>query len=223
MASTCQDDAVDDRPIRRAAAIVCVRDTAGDAPEVLVVERSPASRFLPGYVSIPGGAVDEEDAARAERWFGDRAEATRAAAIRELAEETGLELTASGVVAAAGLAHVEAAPPSIAGLPQVCRWIAPPEVPVRFDAGYYAAHVGDRAVEPDVDGAEIVAAWWATPAGLLAEWETGTRKLYWPTWFTVSRLAACASAAEILALRFDTRDPTPAEESSMPRHVMEQV
>ena len=31
---------------------------AGDGPEVLVLERSAASRFLPSYVVFPGGAVD---------------------------------------------------------------------------------------------------------------------------------------------------------------------
>ena len=41
--------------IRKAASVIAVRDAA-DGPEVLVVERSAASRFLPGYVVFPGGA-----------------------------------------------------------------------------------------------------------------------------------------------------------------------
>jgi len=55
--------------IRKAAAVIAVRDGAG-GPEVLVLERSAGSRFLPGYVAFPGGATDAEDAAHAERWFG---------------------------------------------------------------------------------------------------------------------------------------------------------
>ena len=58
---------------------------------------------------------------------------------------------------------------------------------------------------------------------LLAEWEAGERKLYWPTWLTVTELAACATVADVLALHFETRDPTADEEATMPEHVMEQV
>ena len=66
------------------------------------------------------------------------------------------------------------------------------------------------------------AAWWADPVGLMAEWEAGERRLYWPTWYTMTRVAACASVADLLALRFETREPTPEEQRDMPRSVMEQ-
>src|SRR3954470_20914585 len=93
MAATCEDGRpMDERPIRRAASAVCVRP-ASSGFEVLVVERSAASRFLPGYIAFPGGAVDADDEARAERWLGDGSRAPRAAAVRELAEEVGLTLT----------------------------------------------------------------------------------------------------------------------------------
>jgi hypothetical protein len=39
----------------------------------------------------------------------------------------------------------------------------------------------------------------------------------------MSELAACASVEEVLALRFDAREPTAEEEATMPPHVMEQV
>ena len=57
--------------IRHAASVVAVREGADAEPEVLVLERGAASRFLPGYVVFPGGAVDDDDAALAARWFGD--------------------------------------------------------------------------------------------------------------------------------------------------------
>ena len=94
---------MDERPIRRAASVVCVRAGVDGEPEVLVVRRSPESRFLPGYVAFPGGAVDADDEAHAERWFGDPPHAARAAAVRELVEETGVTLTANGLVASDGL------------------------------------------------------------------------------------------------------------------------
>jgi 8-oxo-dGTP pyrophosphatase MutT (NUDIX family) len=213
--------AVEDPPIRRAASLVCVRAGATH-PEVLVVQRSAASRFLPGYVAFPGGAVDGADEAHAHRWFGDRGQAARAAAIRELVEETSITLTADGVVATDGFGPTDAAPPTVAQLTELCHWVAPPDVPVRFDARYFTAAAGaDVRVVPD--GREITRAWWTAPRELLAEWEAGSRKLYWPTWLTVTALAACATVADVLALRFETRDPTPDEEATMPLHVMESV
>jgi 8-oxo-dGTP pyrophosphatase MutT (NUDIX family) len=213
---------VDERPIRRAASVVCVRPGPDEDPEVLVVERSGGSRFLPGYVAFPGGAVDEADEAHAKRWFGDRREASRAAAIRELFEEAGVALTATGVVAADSFAPTDAAPPAAAQLAPLCHWIAPPEVPVRFDARYFTVAAG-RDVPVVPDGREVSRAWWTSPRLLLAEWEAGDRKLYWPTWLTVTELAACATVEAVLALRFETRDPTADEETTMPVHVMEQV
>jgi len=212
---------VDERPIRRAASVVCVRAGAAGEPELLVVERSAQSRFLPGYVAFPGGAIDAEDEAHAERWFGDPAHAARAAAVRELVEEAGLTLTAAGLVPAAGFDPTDAAPPAIEQLAPLCHWVAPPEVPVRFDARYFTIEA-DAAAIATADGAEVVAAWWTSARRLLDEWRQEARKLYWPTWLTVTELAACTSVADVRALRFETRDPTPEEEATMPRHVMEQ-
>lgn len=212
---------MDERPIRRAASVVCVRTGETGEPEVLVVQRSAQSRFLPGYVAFPGGAVDAADEEHAERWFGDREHAARAAAVRELVEETGVALTATGLVAADGVGPTDAAPPALEQLSPLCHWVAPAEVPVRFDARYFTVEAAVN-VHAVADGVEVAAAWWTTPRRLLDEWRDGDRKLYWPTWLTVTELASCASAAEIHELRFDTRDPTPDEEATMPRHVMEQ-
>jgi 8-oxo-dGTP pyrophosphatase MutT (NUDIX family) len=213
---------VEERPIREAAAAICVRDGRSGQPEVLVVRRSARSRFLPGYIAFPGGALEPEDEARADRWFGDARERHRAAAVRELAEEVGLSVSGSGVVADHALGTVDRDPPAIGALHQVCRWVAPPEVPVRFDARYFAIAVDD-VVRPEVDGREVADAWWATGSELLSGWTAGDHKLYWPTWFTVGRLAACAARADVLALEFETREPTVDEQATMPRHVMEQV
>src|SRR5436853_6709649 len=101
---------------RPAATVIAARDT-GDGVEVLVLKRSSESRFLPGYVVFPGGAVDPGDADLAVRWFGDAEEATRACAIRELAEETGLALTSDGLAPGAG--DVDTAPPRPEALRQI--------------------------------------------------------------------------------------------------------
>jgi 8-oxo-dGTP pyrophosphatase MutT (NUDIX family) len=221
-ATSWEDDAVDERPIREAAAAICVRDAGSGDPEVLVVRRSERSHFLPGYITFPGGAIEPDDGDRARRWFGDHGERQRAAALRELVEEVGLALTSSGLHGADGVEPIDADPPDRGDVVEVCHWIAPPEVPVRFDARYFAIRVSS-VVEPVVDGREVVHAWWTSPRALLDGWTDGEHKLYWPTWFTVGHLAACASGSEILALRFETREPTEDEQATMPRHVMEQV
>lgn len=212
-----------ERPIRKAATAICVREGDG-GPEVLVVERGAGSRFLPGYVAFPGGSVDEDDEEHASRWFGDREQAHRAAAVRELVEEVGLALTAMGLVpadAADPFAQVEAAPPGVDQLGSLAHWVAPPEVPVRFDARYFSV-AAPNGLEPSPDGTETAHAWWVAPRALMKEWEEGRRKLYWPTFVTMQQLATCSDADEILSTAFETREPTPEEEATLPRSVMEQ-
>jgi 8-oxo-dGTP pyrophosphatase MutT (NUDIX family) len=210
---------VEERPIRDAASVICVRDAVGD-PEVLVLERSARSRFLPGYVAFPGGAVEPADADLAARWFDDPSEVHRAAGVRELAEEVGLAVTAGGVLADR-IGAVDMAPPSAAQLPEVAHWIAPVTVPVRFDARYFAV-AAPSTVEPTPDGGEIAHAWWVSPARLLDEWRGDRRRLYWPTYYTVTQLATCRTVDELLALRFETREAEPHEEDGLPSHVFRQ-
>lgn len=209
-----------DDNIRLAASLIGVRDAA-EGPEILVIERTLDHRFLPGYVAFPGGAVDASDGAVAERWFGDANEDARAAAIRELAEEVGLAVTARSVVTApAGgpIEPIDAAPPDASDLPEVARWVAPERVPVRFDARYYAARM-DGAPEPVPDGTEVASAWWQTPASLLVAWEAGERLLFWPTHFTLLALASCGSADELMELQLKTREPSDDELDRFPRSV----
>jgi len=212
----CENPRVGD-PVRKAASIIAVREGAGE-PEVLVIERTRTARFLPGYVAFPGGAVDAGDVVLAERWFGDRAEAARACAIRELIEEVGLRPTDDSLEEAGSDAFdaVERSGLRAGRLPRLARWIAPPDVPVRFDAEYFA--LASRAgPKPIADGAEAAAAWWVSPARLLSEWEDASRRLYWPTYFTVRALARCADASALLDLRFDTREPDEDELARLPR------
>jgi 8-oxo-dGTP pyrophosphatase MutT (NUDIX family) len=205
--------------IRRAAVVIAARP-GPDGPEVLVLERSGASRFLPGYVAFPGGAVDAQDERLAERWFGRAAEAARACAVRELLEEVGLALTGDGLARADGpadpLRAIDGAPPTASQLVRIAHWVAPEDVPVRFDAEYFAV-AAPLGLEPVPDGREIAAAWWSSPGRLLAEWEQGRRKLYWPTYHTVRALAACGSVAELLALEIPTREPDEGELARLPR------
>lgn len=203
--------------IRKAASVIVARD-GEQGLEVLVLERSALSRFLPGYVAFPGGAADGDDAALAERWFGSAEEAARACAVRELLEEVGLALTADGLGPSDrhSLEVVEAAPPRADQLPRIAHWIAPSHVPVRFDAEYFAvAAPGD--LDPQPDGTEIAHAWWASPGELLSEWEDGRRKLYWPTLFTMLNVGDCRTVGELLDLRIATREPDDVDVKRYPR------
>ncbi|MGA9159729.1 MAG: NUDIX domain-containing protein [Actinomycetota bacterium] len=201
--------------IREAASAVLARE-GDDGLEVLVLERGASSRFLPGYVAFPGGSTDQEDRELARRWFGTPAEARRACAVRELVEEVSLVLTDGGLVPGATLEAVDAAPPSTEQLTQIAHWIAPPSVPVRFDARFFAVRA-PAGLEPVPDGEETSDAWWISPRRLLEDWTDGRRQLYWPTFFTVSELAACASVDDLLGLRIQTREPDDDELERLPR------
>ena len=195
--------------MRFAASVIVGRDGV-DGLEVLLLERSSASRFLPSYVVFPGGAVDPEDADLAARWFGGPAQSFRAGAVRELFEEAGIAVTRSGVRASATFSVIEDAPPTAEMLPEVAHWVAPEDVPVRFDARYVAA-AAPLGVDPTPDGTETAAAWWSTPTDLLTGWQAGDRKLYWPTYFTLQALLSCADVRDLLALRLETREPNDPE------------
>jgi 8-oxo-dGTP pyrophosphatase MutT (NUDIX family) len=93
---------------RQAASIVVLRDSA-EGPEVLLVQRNPAQRFMGGAWVFPGGAVHSGDADHA------------AAAVRELEEEAGVRLPAGHEVV------------------HWSRWITPAEVVVRFDTWFFVA------------------------------------------------------------------------------------
>jgi 8-oxo-dGTP pyrophosphatase MutT (NUDIX family) len=205
--------------IRKAASVIAVRDGRG-GPEVLVIERGRDARFLPGYVAFPGGAVDRGDEALAERWFGSGADASRACAVRELIEEVGLRPTAEGLAPApeAPFELVEAAGLAPDRLHLLAHWIAPPDVPVRFDAEYFAIAARSSA-DPVPNGDEAAAAWWVSPRALLRDWEAGAARLYWPTYFTMRELSRCSSADELLELAFETREPDEDDLARLPRSV----
>lgn len=204
-----------DEGIREAASAVVARD-GEEGLEVLVLERGGSSRFLPGYVAFPGGSTEEVDRELGRRWFGTAEEARRACAVRELVEEVSLALTAGGLVGTADLDVVDREPPLADQLSELAHWVAPPSVPVRFDARYFAVRA-PSGVEPRPDGGETADAWWVSPSRLLEDWAEGRRRLYWPTFFTVNEIAACRSVDDLLRLSIVTREPDDHELERLPR------
>lgn len=96
----------EEAPARPAASVIVLRDSP-DGPEVLLVQRNPAQRFMGGAWVFPGGAVDEGDGG------------PDGTALREAQEEAGLRL------------------PGTDSLVPFSRWITPSEVKVRFDTWFY--------------------------------------------------------------------------------------
>jgi 8-oxo-dGTP pyrophosphatase MutT (NUDIX family) len=170
---------------RPAATIILLRrggKHAERAVEVLLVQRNPDARFMPGVWVFPGGAVDDSErdsgpdgTASAE----DEDRAHRACAIRELEEEAGIAL------------------PPDAELRPWSRWITPEVVSVRFDTRFYVALAPPHS-PPRPDGAETVDARWFTPRRALDLHAAGELELVFPTIKHLESLLPYGSSGEVL-------------------------
>lgn len=121
-----------------ASVVVPIR-RRGASCEVFWARRADQLAFLGGFWAFIGGRV--EDADRAD----DPDIVLRRAATREVAEEIGVSVAPSALLAAG-------------------RTVTPGWAPVRFDAAYYLAALGDDA-RPDVatSGGELTAGEWVAP------------------------------------------------------------
>ena len=153
--------------IRDAATVIVVDRTDPRGASVLMGQRGASAAFMPSKYVFPGGAVDAEDAdaglarplrpdtharlAAEPRGDGPVAPQTlAAAALRELAEETGL-LTGQPGPAPAGWDHYANAglAPDASALIYVFRAITPPGRTRRFDARFFIAEASDVAGRDD--------------------------------------------------------------------------
>jgi len=138
--------------------------------EVLLVQRNPEARFMPGVWVFPGGAVDPGD--------GDGERAHRVAGVRELAEEAGIEVAEEELVA-------------------YSRWITPRVIPIRFDTRFYLA-LAPAHSPPKPDGSETIDADWFSPRRALDMHGEGKLELVFPTIKHLESLAGFANAEEAL-------------------------
>jgi len=162
---------------RQAATVILLRG-GSERLEVLLVKRNPAQRFMGGAWVFPGGAVDTDD--------GEGTAAHRAAGVREVAEEAGIEL------------------PDPDALVRFSRWITPALVKIRFDTHFFLVAVPDGA-EPQPDGSETVDLGWFTPQGALDAHERDEILLVFPTIKTLEALSGFATADELLAFARDRK------------------
>jgi 8-oxo-dGTP pyrophosphatase MutT (NUDIX family) len=156
--------------------VVLLRTLASSACEfeVLLLRRSSQLVFYGGAWVFPGGRIDAADAHDGE----DLRAAAGRAAIRELAEETGLALPASELV-------------------YFARWITPKGRARRFDTFYFAAHAPAGSVS--VDQGEVDAYRWMRPADALAACAARQIELPPPTFVTLTQLALHADPQAALA------------------------
>jgi 8-oxo-dGTP pyrophosphatase MutT (NUDIX family) len=155
--------------------------------EVLLAQRNPAASFMPGVWVFPGGAVTAADGADPAQPAERVPElACRACAMRELAEEVGIELG------------------DPAALVAYSRWITPEAVPTRFDTRFYVA-LAPAHSPPRPDGAETVAAEWFAPARGLEAHRAGELSLVFPTIRHLESLLEFETAEDVLAAARERR------------------
>jgi len=160
---------------RPAASIVLLRrggKHSQRALEVLLLKRSEEARFMPGVWVFPGGSLDEAD--------GPEEAGLRACALRELAEEAGIELEAGEE------------------LVPFTRWITPELIATRFDAWFFLA-LAPAHTPPQPDGVETTEARWFRPAEALEAQEAGELVLSFPTRTQLRWLAEFRTSDEAMA------------------------
>jgi 8-oxo-dGTP pyrophosphatase MutT (NUDIX family) len=195
-----------------AATLVLMREAAQGPPELLVTERTGHMAFAAGALVFPGGRIDADDHRTADLFGSD---AAKIAAIRETIEETGL---APGLVPAPGVEIVAALRIGLAdeepfaslleahglaldpeALVPFARWCPNFRETRRFDTLFFLAEAAPDSPAPEVSEHEVVRAFWASAADILAEIEAGRAHAIFPTRRNLERLAAFASIAEARA------------------------
>jgi 8-oxo-dGTP pyrophosphatase MutT (NUDIX family) len=200
---------------RVAATVALLRPVpTGPGFEVYAIRRAATMAFAPGMYAFPGGSVDPRDAD--ERWLGrfrqassaegeppedtagwgtrlglppSRAWAVVSAAIREVAEESGVRLEAALLVPWA-------------------RWVTPEFEPRRFDAYFFVAALPEGALTPAM-GDEFDEAIWVRPAEAVDRYAAGEIAMLPPTIVTLRELTPYTSIAGALAAAADRDVATP--------------
>lgn len=163
-----------------AATVVLLRDSA-DGPEVLLLERPRDRGSFAGAWVFPGGGVDAQDLLGAPDGnpaaHSDEEAVARRAAVREVREETALDVPPDALVVTA------------------C-WTPPKGAPKQLRTWFYCAPApaGQIALAPE----ESIDYAWVRPAAALDRHASGVLLLVPPTWVTLHGLMQQRSVDEIL-------------------------
>jgi 8-oxo-dGTP pyrophosphatase MutT (NUDIX family) len=195
-------------PVRDGATVMLVRDGqhTDRRLEVLMLRRHPSTAF--GAIwAFPGGVVDPSDALGGDTDLAhdpdhdpahDDASASRrlgldagggafwAAALRETAEETGLQLRAGD-------------------LHYFSHWITPPGAPKRYDTRFFVALAPDA--QHVHDAREHTDSTWIRPVDALARHAAGGFEMILPTIRNLEAIGRFARASDLLDAAAATTDP----------------
>ncbi len=214
-------------PLRHAATVLLLRDTASGI-EVLMTRRSKDASFAPGAYVFPGGGVDDSDHFHALAQQNNAQEATELiasritqtsdnctqalAAIRESYEELGVLLAHKPDGAWCSQADIDAlnrhAPfyeqmrakgYTLAAdkVYQLARWVTDRDLPRRFDVPFLVARMPEGQ-HPVADETEQFAPEWVRPADALARHQAAEFFMIFPTLRTLERLQAFATVDAVL-------------------------
>lgn len=185
-----------------AATLIVVRDRAGSAPELLMVERAKGMAFAAGAMVFPGGRIDAADQAFSGE-IGVNPAAV--AAVRETLEEAAVPVGLSPVpsqklaielqrelVADAPFQRILSASglsidPAL--LTPFARWVPKFHAVRRFDTLFFIARCPPGDWQPRVIEGECAAAEWMAASEVLERDHSGAARLIFPTRRTLERLA----------------------------------
>lgn len=166
--------------VHRVAATVVMLRTGVDGPEVLMLERPHDHGSFAGAWVFPGGgvdAVDGLDTTPGLRPDAGEEPAARRAAVREVREETSLNLSEDSLML-------------------VSCWTPPAIVPRRFRTWFYYAQAPEGDIVLSAD--ESIGFRWIRPASALELHAAGGLQLVPPTWVTLHALLEDASVETAL-------------------------
>ena len=157
------------------ASVILVRDAAAGI-ETYLLHRHARMPFAASMVVFPGGRVDPVDQTAGS-------DPLRVCAVRETAEETGVQLSKDDLVP---WAH----------------WITPEPEPRRYDTHFFLAVMPEDQEAQDISG-ETDRAAWDSPSAALAAADRGEIALMPPTRSILLELAEAHGVAELLAVASD--------------------
>lgn len=157
-----------------AATLVVLRDRVAGPPELLMVERASTMAFAAGAMVFPGGRIDPQD------WIGAGTleHAAANAAVRETAEETGLEV-------------------AVESLLPFARWRPDNVRHRRFDTFFFIAPCPHDAGPLRPQPGECERALWTSASAMLDEIAGERASAIFPTLRNLERLAQFGSFAEV--------------------------